>query len=184
MSTSPQSESTSASNGTTSLQPDVPEIFKRLVDKLIRDPQLCAWCFAKRRRIHAEYDELRDERIRHSTLQVITATSSPDPATYSEVVPPKKDAEQPWIITEPPRPRCICGDCASIDVDLDCHRDNATLVLAVRNGISYLNDEYDRELCADSAADRVREITSSGRAGHEQTTLAAGFEAAFEHASE
>lgn len=165
-------------------QPEPGGVFERLVEKLIDDPQLCVWCFAKRRRIYEEYDRLRDDHLRNSTLQVITATSDPDPATYSEVVPPKMDEEQPWIEIEPPRPRCICGDCANIDIDLDKHRSNAMLVKASKNMVKWLNKEHDKGLNVDAAADRVRELTSTGRAGQDKVTLASALRYSFIHAGD
>lgn len=165
-------------------QPEPGAVFERLVEKLIDDPQLCAWCFAKRRRIYEEYDRARDDYLRNSTLQVITATSDPDPSTYSEVVPPKMDEERPWLEIEPPRPRCICGDCANIDIDLSKHRSNAMLVKAAKNMVTWLNKEHDKGLNVDAATDRVRELTGTGRAGQDKVTLASALRYSFIHADD
>lgn len=163
-------------------EPQPGATFERLVEKLIDEAALCVWCFAKRRRIYEEYDRARDDYLRNSTLQVVTATSDPDPSTYSEVVPPKMDPDRPWLEVEPPRPRCICGDCASIDIDLDKHRSNAMLVKAAKNMVSWLNQEHDKGLDQDAAADRVRELTSTGRAGRDKLTLASALRSAFRNA--
>lgn len=158
--------------------------FSRLVEKLISDPALCAWCFAKRRQLHKEYDESREQYFqdhgKNSTLQVVSATSSPDPSTYSEVVPPKMRDGEPWLIEEPARPRCICGDCANIDIDLDNARGNGTLVTAARNMVAYLNAEYDRALDREAAADYVKERVDAGERGPDKDLLAAALRAGFE----
>lgn len=180
--TSQQSEQ--QSNGTEHTQPDPAAVFERLVEKLIDDPQLCVWCFAKRRRIYKDYDRARDDYLNKSTLQVVTATSDPDPATYSEVVPPKMDEEKPWLEIEPPRPRCICGDCSNIDIDLSKHRSNAMLVKAAKNMVTWLNKEHDKGLNVDAAADRVRELTSTGCAGQDKLTLASALRYSFIHAGD
>lgn len=131
-----------------------------LIDELFEDRALCPWCFARKRTFYPEFDlDLANRLYRgprnghrgsnkmafsamgHSlredgSLQVNSATSTADPSTYREVVPPT------WLYGRyyPPRSRTIC-ECGVIDVDFDDSRSKAELYTAIENISGHLEDK-------------------------------------------
>lgn len=151
---------------------------ERLIERLFGDHCVCSWCFARRRIPYPDYDEARinakdiaenSSAIRSlssefrrrddGTLQVVSATSGPDPRSYTEVVQGKPKKEHPdddrWSIpdgfvhnprrTHPPRPKTICRDCAVIDVDPTDDRSTRQMIETMRNVLARL-DEADIEI--------------------------------------
>ena len=131
-----------------------------LVDELFEDRALCAWCFARKRTFYPEFDldlanrlyrgprngargsnKLAFSAMGHSlnedgSLQVNSATSTADPSTYQEVVPPT------WLNGRyhPPRARTIC-ECGVIDIDFDDSRSKAMQLTTIENISEHLEDK-------------------------------------------
>lgn len=147
--------------------PSPSAVAERILDRLFRDHCVCNWCFDRRRIPYPEYDEARGNALDMSknrtavdslsssyrrrddgTLQVISATSGPDPRTYRDVVDGRpKDG---FFIPDgylsnpspplPPRPKTICGDCAQIDIDPTADRSNREMVRSIRNLIARVGE--------------------------------------------
>lgn len=153
-------------------------------DRLLTAPHTCAWCFGVRRRYYSEYDTFRDFNLdvvkgRGSLLQVVTATSDPDPRTYQEVVPPKKDDR--GRVIEPPRPKTIC-ECGTIDYDLEDPRPTRVLYEAVEN----IAEHFDRDdIAFDTEA--AKQVVKKARkkdslAGKDQQVLTGAIYLGLKHA--
>lgn len=129
----------------------------RLLERAVGDPELCRWCFGRRRRYHPEHDAAEAENLRwgntkgtleakghriqeDGTLLVNTATSDPDPSTYQEVVPPTRINGE-WY---PPRPHTICK-CGVIDYSDHDHRSLIQLHDCVDNLADWLERRQDQE---------------------------------------
>lgn len=119
-------------------------IAERHLERLWDDPGLCSFCFARRRTYHTEYEEdvashltgrntaaleARGHTVDDDgTLLVNTATSTPDPGTVQEVVPPTEIDGRHY----PPRPKTIC-ECGTVDYDPTVDRTVGELFEALEN---------------------------------------------------
>lgn len=147
---------------------------KDLLDQLDDEDGLCPWCFARKRTFYPEFDlDLANRLYRgprnghrgsnkqtfsamgHSlnedgSLQVNSATSTADPSTYQEVVPPT------WLNGEfyPPRSRTIC-ECGTIDYDLDQIRSKSMMLTAIENMAEHL-EEWGYPINLEAAKKMVR----------------------------
>lgn len=126
----------------------------RLFESLLFSHAYCNWCFARKRKLHEEYDEAVAQHLQGKNsaalealghgleedggLLVNTATSTPEPNTYLEVPPPKTDER--GRITASPRPKRICS-CGEIDIDPTADRATGILLEAARN----IADELTRQ---------------------------------------
>lgn len=161
-----------------------------LVDELFEDRALCPWCFARKRTFYPEFDldlanrlyrgpkngqrgsnKLAFSAMGHSlnedgSLQVCSATSTADPKTYQEVVPPT------WLNGRfhPPRARTIC-ECGVIDHDLEAHRSKGMLLTTIENISEHLEDKgYSFNL--EAAKTLVRKSCESPElGGHDRKVL-------------
>lgn len=147
-------------------------VAERVIDKLFRDHCVCNWCFDRRRIPYPEYDEARANEVDmgenrsavnsisstyrrrdDGTLQVISATSGPDPRAYRDVVDGRP--RDGFFVPDgylsnpspslPPRPKTICGDCAQIDIDPTADRSDREMITAIRNLLDRV-EELDADL--------------------------------------
>lgn len=179
---------------------DYRRLATELFNELFEDHALCPVCFARKRTFYPEYDldlanrlyrgagakgsnKLTFEAMGHSlnedgSLQVNSATSDADPATYQDVVPetwlPIKDdaghiIDWDW---KPPRSRTIC-QCGVIDYDFDDARSTGQLYDAVENIGDHLKERYPEYWFHTEAAKKVVEkaVPKKELAGRDRDVL-------------
>lgn len=179
---------------------DYGRLAEELFDELFEDKALCPVCFARKRTFYPEYDldlanrlyrgagakgsnKLTFEAMGHSlnedgSLQVNSATSDADPATYQDVVPPtwlpvKDDrgeiVDWNW---QAPRSRTICR-CGVIDYDFDDARSTGQLYDAIENIGGHLKERYPEFWFHTPAAKKVVELASPKKelAGRDRDVL-------------
>lgn len=182
---------------------------ERLYESLFESRELCPICFAKKRSFYPEYDEAVATHLAGKNsaalnalghrvddeggIQVNSATSDADPATYQDVVPERKKTREVngeprigWEIEEPPRPMTVC-QCGVIDPDFDNPRGTRLRFEAIENIAEHIWQREDDEDAFDlDAAKAVIEQARqrSDLSGHDQTVLVGAIELGLKHADE
>lgn len=172
---------------------------QQTLDAIFQDPEICNHCLSKKRRYYTEYEEsvaehlvgknttvleMRGHRVNDEGTLLVdsTATSDPDPDTFFEVVPPKKDEK--GNITEPARAYSICK-CGVVDYDEKDSRTSTELFEAAENVGEWLEENTDWSFNTDAAKRAIGEFKDRGLlVGNDEDVLQRMIKIGLKHSSE